>query len=131
SKVYQSEPLPASHAALLHPYVPEMTVRCKAQSLKGASGRTGYLSVAGSRLVFTYNTWSGSRLWELELRRIAAASLRRGVLMDVLELRYGDAGQRQQTTRFVFTRDRAPLAERFAARLGAVDTATGKRVAAT
>ncbi|HEY1015613.1 MAG TPA: hypothetical protein VGE07_23085, partial [Herpetosiphonaceae bacterium] len=63
--------------------------------------------------------WFRPRRWQIELRQITGAALRRRTLMDVLEINYQDQRQQPQIARFVFLKDRAALAEQFARRVGA------------
>ncbi len=118
-KVSQPDSLPSSHMALLDHQAPELTSRCTGQSIKGASGRAGYISVMGNHLLFTYNRWFGSRVWQVELERVISTYLRHRALMDVLEVHYQDDKQKSRVARFVFMKDRALLAEQFATRLEA------------
>lgn len=111
----QSDPPPAG-ADLP---APELGAQATGEHISGASGRRGYAAVAGSQLVFLYRRWFRPRRWQIELRQITGAALRRRTLMDVLEIRYQDQSQQPQTARFVFLKDRAALAEQFAARVGA------------
>jgi hypothetical protein len=113
----KSDTLPSNHMILLRHQMPELASVCKAQNVKGANGRTGYLSVMGDKLIFSYSTWFGSRLWELGLNQVVANYFRKGVLMDVLEIYYMDEKQKERKVHFAFLKDRTSLAEQFAAKL--------------
>lgn len=114
----QSDALPVAHEVLLGHRVPELAARCRAQGVRGANGRSGYLSLLGNELAFTYSRLFGSRAWRVSRDRIVASYLRRRVLMDVLQVHYAEAG-RERVARFVFMKDRTPLLERLVALLGA------------
>jgi hypothetical protein len=113
--IRQPEPLPAAHAALLDG-PPTLSAHCQAQGFRTIRGRYGYLALVGDRLAFTYKRWFRIRAWLLPRDLIREVRLRRGVLLLVLEIEYED-GSAMQMVRFVFTADRAPLAEQFASRL--------------
>ncbi len=115
-----ADPLPADHALALGVAAPELAALCRAQNVKGAGGRSGYLVVAGGTLAYTYNTRGGVRAWRTALRQVREVRLSRRALIDVISVRYVDDGQRERTARFVFLKDRALLAQQFAFRLAAL-----------
>lgn len=117
NKTIMSDDLPAEHTLLLHPKTPEFASACKAQNIRGANGRSGYLSVSKDELAFTYNTRSGSQIWRLSTGQMASTALRKGWLMDVVEVHYIDSKAKSQKCAFAFLKDRTTLAERFALRL--------------
>jgi hypothetical protein len=116
-KVSQSDTLPTAHLALLGHQKPDLAARCSGQSIKGANGRTGYVSVIGETLHFTFDRLFGNRAWSLPLADVVAAYFRHRTLMDVIEIHYQDARQKSRVARFVFMKDRGPLAEQLADRL--------------
>jgi hypothetical protein len=65
-------------------------VCCKAQGVPGAGGRNGFVIVRRDHLVFTYDRWGSSRIWQIPRARIPGAYLRQRALMDVLEVHYYD-----------------------------------------
>ena len=87
-----------------------------AQGDRAIRGRYGYLILAGDRLAFTYRRRFRERLWSLPLADLRHASLRRGLLLLVLEITFSGASG-MGAVRFAFTADRAPLAEEFVAAL--------------
>jgi hypothetical protein len=103
--------LPAEHLALLHDHVPDLAAQCKAQNVRGADGCTGYLASWGDRLVFTYNKWWASHTWHIERAQVKETRLHRRPLTDILEVIYQDEGNKLRIARFVFLKNRAPLAE--------------------
>jgi hypothetical protein len=110
----ESDALPDDHAALL-PTAPILTSHTGARGLNGRS-RFGYLSLLPESLAFTYDPWLREvQVWRLPLDRIETVNFRRGFLSDVLTLYYHDERGRPQAPRFVFLKDRSPLAGRFAA----------------
>ena len=68
-------------------------------------------------------SWSFSTptLMQTEQERVLSTYHRQRSLMDVLEIHYTGRMNRAQVARFVFLKDRAPLVEQIAARLGAVE----------
>jgi hypothetical protein len=111
SPLRRPEPLPPEHAALLAA-PPTLAAHCQAQGSGPIRGRYGYLALAGERLAFTYRRRFRERLWSLPLAELRHVSLRRGLLLLVLEVTFsGAAGM--GAVRFAFTADRAPLAEQF------------------
>jgi hypothetical protein len=114
--------LPTAHLALLGHQSPALAVQAKAQKVRGAAGRTGYACVLGNRLVFTYTKWLAlHRKWEAPLDRVLVVYFRRSWLIDELEVHYRGDKDAPRLVRFVFTRDRSPLAEELGRRLGARD----------
>lgn len=120
-KKRDSDLLPSPPLVLLNHRVLDVVSRCKAQHLKGANGRSGYLAIVNNCLIFTYDSWFQSHIWYISLRQIKAACLRKRLLIDVLEIHYRDAKQGENVVGFVFTRDRAPLLKELAAGAGATD----------
>lgn len=112
-----ADSLPPMHAALLGNRRIGVCVRCKAQNIRQAGGRTGYLSMLDDGIAFTYDTHSTQQLWSARLAQIAAVRLRRRALMEVLEVRYFDDKHKERVARFVFLKDRSRLAEELAAHL--------------
>jgi hypothetical protein len=110
---------PAAHIALLRHQIPELAARCKAQNIKGASSRSGFVALWGNYLVFTYDKWRQSHVWYIPLPQVVTAYLRRRALIDVLEIHYLDESQVNRVARFAFLKDRTPLAEQIEARLQA------------
>jgi hypothetical protein len=106
----QSDPLPPAHMAFLNHQPPELAVRCKAQGIKGANGRNGFVVLRRDNLMFTYDSWGRSRSWSVSRARIPAAYLQRQALMDVLEVHYYDEKNRDRPVRFVFLKDRSASA---------------------
>lgn len=115
----RSDTLPPEHIELLGRQQPTLASRCKAQNVKGASGRDGFVAVDGTEITFTYDTWRGSFLWTIATERVQHSALKKRLLIDVLELQYEDSHREERLARFVFLKDRAELAERLATRLGA------------
>lgn len=110
--------LPAAHGILLEHQVPELTSYCRAQNLKGANGKSGYLSIVNGQLAFTFGTLFGHRLWQIPLRRVIAAYLTHRLMIDVLQVHYYDDKQKERVVRFAFLKDRSRVAEQMQARLG-------------
>jgi hypothetical protein len=116
SPIRRSEPLPPEHAALLADLSLTLVAHCQAQGSGPIRGRYGYLALAGEQLAFTYRRRFRERVWSLPLAEVGHATLRRGLLLLVLEVSFsGAAGM--GVVRFAFTADRAPLAEQFVAAL--------------
>ena len=111
-KEIQSDILPAEHLALLHEHPPKLAAECKAQNIKGADGCTGYLSSWGDRLVFSYNKWWASHTWYIDRTQILSTHLYQRPLTDILEITYQGLKGESHIARFVFLKDRAPLAVR-------------------
>jgi hypothetical protein len=115
-KDIQPDPLPARHLALLHDHIPSLAAQCKAQNVRGAAGCTGYLAAWGDRLVFTYDKWWASHTWHIERAQVKTARLYNRPLTDILEVVYHE-GEKLRVARFVFLKDRTPLAEQLNAAL--------------
>lgn len=122
SPIRRSELLPLEHAALLAS-PPTLVAHCQAQGGGPIRGRYGYLALAGDRLIFTYRRFFRERIWSLPLAELGHASLRRGMLILVLEVTFSGASG-MGVVRFAFTAERTPLAEQFVAAL-AGERATG------
>jgi hypothetical protein len=121
-KVRRPDPLPPEHAALLDQDA-AFSARCRAQGIRGANGRSGYASLAGSHLYFTYMRWFRLRVWRLDTHRIESIRVRQRVLVCILDIVYRDERQKQRTARLVFLQDRLPLLKELADRLGAYSPA--------
>lgn len=117
-QVRQPDQLPAEYAALLNTQHSDFASRCRAQNIRLANGRRGYLVLVDGDLAFTYSAWFRRRVWQITQSRILSVAVLRRVLVDVLEVHYHDERQKPATVRFVFTKDRKLLVERFAQRLG-------------
>jgi hypothetical protein len=113
----QSDLLPPAHMVLLYHQPPELAVRCKAQGIRGAGGRNGFVLLWRDYLMFTYNRWGSSRIWYVPRVRILGAYLRRRALMDVLEVHYYDEQNRSRLARFIFLKDRSISAAQLEATL--------------
>jgi hypothetical protein len=109
SKIEKPEVMPASHLALLGHKTPEVAAACKAQKVPGVGGRSGFLSLSGDTLSFTFDKWFSPRLWALRREEIKASYVRRKILVDMLEVHYDDAKGKARLSRFVFLKDRSPL----------------------
>jgi hypothetical protein len=115
----KSDSLPPPHMALLQQQTPELSSRCKAQGIKGANGRSGFISlIEKGNVAFTYTAWFGSHVWRIDSEQIVSAHFSRGALMDVLEVYYRDDKQKERTVQFAFMKDRSLLAEQLAGRFG-------------
>ena len=113
-KEIQPDLMPAEHLVLLYPNQPIITGKCKAQNIKGGNGRTGYLALLDNHLVFTFNSWSGIHKWQISLDQIIAISNQKGWFMDTLVVFYVIENQRRQKAVFVFLKDHASIAKKFA-----------------
>lgn len=107
-----SEPLPCRHLMLLDGQTPTLSIRCKVQGIDGVHGKSGYLSLMQGSLCFTYDR-RGTQRWMLDFRQIAAAELRRGLLLDKFVIQSDNA----RPITFIFLKDRAPLVKQLAAQL--------------
>jgi Domain of unknown function (DUF4126) len=112
-----ADTLPPLHAALLGDRRTGISVRGKAQNIRKAGGRTGYLSMLDDGIAFTYDTHSRQELWSARLAQIAAVRLRRRALMEVIEVRYFDDKHKARVARFAFLKDRSRPAEELTAQL--------------
>lgn len=115
-RVRRPDPLPLDHAALLD-QTAEFSARCRAQGIRGANGRSGYVSLAGPHLYFTYRRWFRLRVWQLDAHRIESIRIRKRVLVCILDMVYRDKHQKQRRAHLVFLQDRLPLLEQLAERL--------------
>ncbi|HQL38049.1 MAG TPA: DUF4126 domain-containing protein [Anaerolineaceae bacterium] len=122
SQVEESETLPANHLIVLQHQRPDLSSACKGQGIPGANGRNGYLSIQGSELAFTYESWGRSHAWRMPVANLAAAYLRHRLFVDVLELHSAAGSGKPKVFRFVFLKDRMPLVDAFAERLNATET---------
>ena len=109
--------LPPAHMVFLNHQPPELAVRCKAQGIRGVSGRNGFVFFWRDCLMFTYDSWGSSHNWSVPRARIPAAYLQRRMLMDVLEVHYYDGKNRDRPVRFVFLKDRSASAAQIEAAL--------------
>jgi hypothetical protein len=114
-----SDPLPVSHNLLLGGQIPELVVRCKAQSMKETRGRSGYLVVLKDRLAYTYEDRGGAQMWSIGRARVRTVRMKRRTMADLLDVEYSGGKGQDQTVSFVFLKDRADLAEQVALRLAA------------
>lgn len=114
SKVTNPDMLPAEHLQNLGYKKPEMVVLCRAQSIKGANGRSGYVSKYETNLTFNYKAWFSTHVWRIDTRQIFSVRLQPRMFMDVLELHYYGAKRKIHIVRFVFLKDRSPLAQSLA-----------------
>jgi hypothetical protein len=114
-KISESEILPPEHRALLDRGEIAVSARCNAHGIPRGNGRSGFLSLQGSVLNFTYDRWFKSRRWTLETDRILQTALKHRFLVDVLEVVYSGKGEKNRVARFAFPKDRAPLATRLLA----------------
>lgn len=111
-----TEPLP-EHLVSLLPTQPLLSARCRAQGVKGADGRSGYLCFTDTNVYFTYSGWIRSGVWDISQRQVVEGERQEKLLMDILTLRYKDSRNKEHTARFVFTKDRIALLNRFLARV--------------
>jgi hypothetical protein len=118
TQVQSPDPLPPAHQRLLAQAAPGFSLESLAQSLKGAAGRGGYLSLGQDGLYFTYSR-SGDRVesWQASYPAIQSTQYRKRGLLDVLEVTYRDPAGATRLARFTFQKDRSTLAARFAAEL--------------
>jgi hypothetical protein len=106
--VTRSEELPTPHAEML-PNPATFSLRCRAQGVKGANGKVGYLSLAGSEVCFTTIGWLRSNVWCIPRQQLTEVVLHSRLLMDVLEMHFTDQRNKKSMVRFVCTRDRRQL----------------------
>ena len=114
--------VPSDHMPLLGHDVPEMASRCKTRRVPGVSGRTGFLSIGGDTVSFTYRKRFGVRKWTMPLSEIEGAYVRRGWLADRLDLHFHGAKGRARSVLFIFTKDRRTQFQAFANYLHAQET---------
>lgn len=112
----QSETLPTNYADLVQGE-PLLVVRCRANHIKGASGRSGYLALTRSTLYFTYAGWVQITAWQLDVHNVDDVSLHRRVLMDVVRVQYHAGSKPDQTVQFVCMKDRSLLVQELVRRL--------------
>ena len=110
-KVKQSDILPAEYWQAIGHKNPEIVALCHAQSIKGANGRSGYVLKQGTSLMFAYKAWFSTRIWKIDTCQLFAGHLHPRMFIDVLELHYRDKEQKKHIARFVFLKDRSPLAQ--------------------
>ena len=84
-------------------------------------GGLGFLQ--GRHYTFTYTKWFRSRLWQVKPDRVKGTYVRRGWLLDRIEVHYEDDERVPRVARFVFTKDRKQIFEQFAAKLEIAQTA--------
>jgi len=108
-----SDALPDTHLDLVGGQAPQIAFACQAQGLRGAHGASGYLAGLSDSLAFTFHRWRKSQLWQIKLSQVQAVFVRNRPLVDVLELHYAEQGKKL-IARFVFLKDRTPLAEQLA-----------------
>lgn len=109
----QSEPIPDAHQSLLS-FEPLLSMRCKAQNVRGVHGRTGYLSLNQDTLCFTYNRWrGGTRQWCLTKDQLVSTMLQQQLLMHTVTITYTTARGKEKVARFVVLKDREPLINHF------------------
>ncbi|MGC8927425.1 MAG: DUF4126 domain-containing protein [Myxococcota bacterium] len=120
NKIEENEILPQAHLILLENKRPEITISCRAQNIKGAHGRDGYISYNDSNLYFTYNKWFRPRLWHISRDRIVNSYFKQQLLIDIIEIIYKGERGRERKVRLVFLKDRSPLVERLASRLASI-----------
>lgn len=114
----QSETLPEDHAELVQAE-PLLVVRCRANHIKGASGRSGYLALTRSTLYFTYAGWFQIKAWQLDVHTVDDVSLQRRILMDVVRVHYQASRKPDQAVQFVCMKDRGVLVQELVRRLQA------------
>jgi hypothetical protein len=107
-----SDLLPADHQALLLPHRTELSIRCKAQNIRGANGVSGYLSITDGKLFFTYDSFSKTKMWQASVSDIVTTSVKKDWLMDALFLHTQDAKGKLQKATFVVLKDRSILLKR-------------------
>lgn len=113
-----SDELPAEHLDQVRPKTPILTSVCKAQNVKKANGRSGYLVVFLDEVIFFYNSRMGQiKKWQVDLTKLTGISIRKGWLVDVMEIRYLDEKGRNKKSNFAFLKDKSPLAEQMVTQL--------------
>jgi len=132
-----SENLPVAHLAMLDRQSPICVLRAKAQKIRGAAGRTGYMCLLDGGLAFTYTKWFVlTRRWRVDLGQVRAVYFGRRMIFDEIEVHYADAKDKLRKARFVTTRYRSPQAEEMgrllkARGLPAIPAGAAQPVAAT
>jgi hypothetical protein len=125
-KTRQPDSLPTAHRILLRHEVPSISAWCRAQGIKGAGGRAGYISVLADQIAFSYNTLRGPRAWTLRLGQIRASYLDHRLVGEALQVHYRDEKGKERVIRFMFQKNRSALAGQVARRVGArIETAGG------
>jgi hypothetical protein len=104
-----SQPLPPEYAALIDNQEPLLAISAQAQRIPGAGGFAGYLALLPDDLYFLYSRWFRPRVWHLPRNHIREITRRERWLLTIVELRYVDDKQREQTARFSFLKDRREL----------------------
>lgn len=127
ARVEISDIPPGGQMKLLDHEKPSISSKCKSQGVPSAGGRRGFLSAFPDRIVFTYRKWFRDRVWLLAKKDIKGAYIRRRLLVDVLEVHYLNAKNKERTARFVFFKDRSPLMERIGEELGVIPERAGER----
>jgi len=116
----EADLLPTSQLSLLDRQSPAFALRAKAQRIRWAAGRSGYLCLLENRLAFTYTKWFLlARCWQVSLDRVHAVYFGRRWIFDEIEVHYLDAKDKPRKARFVTTRYRSPVAEEMGRRLKA------------
>lgn len=118
SEVEDTEVLPASHLKALGHQKPDLSTRCQVQGIRGASGRSGYLSLLPDEIAFTYDTLTGGHAWRLPASQVIAAYRQSRFFLDILEVHYRE-GKKEKSARFVFLKDRELMVDQTASRLSA------------
>lgn len=111
------ETMPPDYAALLGNQTPDLSLACRAQGIRAASGAGGYLSLVDAHLYFTYRRWLRLRRWHLATGQIASVQVRQRLLVIIIALTYHDERNKSRVVRFVTTYDRRGLVEQMAQRL--------------
>lgn len=120
NKISESELLPQTHLILLDNKRPEITISCRAQNIKGAHGRDGFVSYNDSTLYFTYNKWFKPRLWHIDKDRIINSYFKQQLLIDMIEIVYKGERDKEKKIRLIFLKDRSPLVEQLASKLASI-----------
>jgi hypothetical protein len=112
-----SDRLPPELAALLNDQQPALTLRCRAQAIRNASGYRGYLALHQGQVVFVYRRWFRPQCWQIELAQVGSVVITPRLLFLVLTVAYQEHDGTLQTARFAITKDRTQLAQQFAHQL--------------
>lgn len=114
-KKTESETLPAKHILLLAHKDPVLSIKCKAQGVPKAGGRTGYLSLYEDFISFSYSKFFklSNKIWVIDKNLINRVYLRKKFFVDLLELHYKNKKGKNKICRFVFFKNREKLLEKF------------------